>query len=75
VIPRSPAGFWRAHPDLHPAGALDVISVLLGVLVLTVGTLSCAVAGAWVALVTLLPIGTSLLLVPRRGAVEETRGS
>jgi hypothetical protein len=58
----------------RPTSALGVISVLLGLLVLTVGTISSAFAGAWAALVTLLPIGLSLVLVPRRDG-RQARGS
>ncbi|MDQ1662376.1 MAG: hypothetical protein QOJ68_2356 [Blastococcus sp.] len=47
--------------------ALDVLAVALGLVILTAGTISCAIAGAWAAMVTMLPIGLSLVLVPRRG--------
>ena len=47
--------------------ALDTVSVLLGLLFLTAGTITCAIAGAWAAMVTMVPIGMCLVLVPRRG--------
>jgi hypothetical protein len=72
-----PSGHPR-HLGTAPArrlSALDVISVLIGLLVLTLGTIVCAVAGAWAAMVTLLPIGMSLVLVPRRGGRADSRES
>jgi hypothetical protein len=50
--------------------ALDILSVSLGLVILTAGTISCAIAGAWAAMVTMLPIGLSLVLVPRRRGGE-----
>jgi hypothetical protein len=50
--------------------ALDIFAVVLGLVILTAGTISCAIAGAWAAMVTMLPIGLSLVLVPKRGGGE-----
>jgi membrane protein implicated in regulation of membrane protease activity len=49
---------------------LDIFAVALGLVLLTAGTISLAIAGAWAQMVTMLPIGLSLVLVPRRGGEE-----
>ncbi|HEV7197032.1 MAG TPA: hypothetical protein VGN19_13945 [Pedococcus sp.] len=67
-VARYRRGVSRTADGSPSIRALDALAVLVGLLVLTVGTIWCAMIGAWAAMVTLLPIGLSLVLIPARGS-------